>query len=38
MKNISIKATTFEGLGPIGKNEAIACKTIVLLQKIEKNI
>ena len=38
MKNISIKATTSEGLGPIGKNEAIACKTIVLLQKIEKNI
>jgi 2-C-methyl-D-erythritol 2,4-cyclodiphosphate synthase len=32
-KKISIKATTFEGLGPIGKNEAIACKTIILLEK-----
>ena len=31
--DISVKATTFEKLGPIGNNEGIACKTIALLQK-----
>ena len=31
--DISVKATTFEKLGPIGNNEGIACKTIVLLEK-----
>ena len=31
--NISVKATTFEKLGPIGNNEGIACKTIALLEK-----
>tara|TARA_Y100001936_G_scaffold254152_1_gene325813 strand:- start:16639 stop:17124 length:486 start_codon:yes stop_codon:yes gene_type:complete len=35
-KDLSIKATTFEGLGPIGNNEGIACKTIVMLEKIKK--
>ena len=35
-KDLSIKATTFEGLGPIGRNEGIACKTIVMLEKIKK--
>ena len=36
IKNLSIKATTFEGLGPIGKNEGIACKTIIMLELIKK--
>lgn len=31
--DISVKATTFEKLGPIGNNEGIACKTIALLEK-----
>lgn len=30
-KNISIKATTMEGLGAIGKGEAIACHAVALL-------
>lgn len=30
---ISIKATTFEGLGDIGRNEAIAASCVVLLEK-----
>ena len=30
---ISVKATTSEGLGIIGKDMAMACKTIVLLKK-----
>ena len=32
-KFISVKATTSEGLGPIGNNCAIACKTVVLINK-----
>lgn len=36
VKNISVKATTFEGLGPIGNNEGIACKTVILLRKTTK--
>lgn len=32
-KKISIKATTSEGLGPIGKGEAIAAQTVVLVSK-----
>mgnify|MGYP003320376482 CR=1 FL=1 len=32
---ISVKATTSEGLGIIGKDMAMACKTIVLLKKNE---
>ena len=36
--NISVKATTFEKLGPIGNNEGIACKTIVLLEKINNDL
>ncbi|HIC77363.1 MAG TPA: 2-C-methyl-D-erythritol 2,4-cyclodiphosphate synthase [Candidatus Dadabacteria bacterium] len=30
---ISVKATTSEGLGPIGMSMAIACKTVVLIKK-----
>jgi 2-C-methyl-D-erythritol 2,4-cyclodiphosphate synthase len=30
---ISIKATTMEGLGPIGEGKAIACHAVVLLGK-----
>ena len=33
--SISVKATTSEGLGIIGENMAIACKTIILLKKNE---
>ncbi|MBT3475670.1 2-C-methyl-D-erythritol 2,4-cyclodiphosphate synthase [bacterium] len=36
--NISVKATTFEKLGPIGNNEGIACKTIVLLEKMNNDL
>ncbi len=32
-RNISIKATTNEGVGDIGKGEAMACYSVVLLQK-----
>jgi 2-C-methyl-D-erythritol 2,4-cyclodiphosphate synthase len=31
---INIKATTHEGLGPIGKGEAIAAQAVVVLEKI----
>ena len=32
-ENISVKATTKEGLDSVGKNLAIACKTIILLKR-----
>lgn len=31
---VSVKATTFEKLGPIGRGEAIACEVVTLLEKI----
>jgi len=33
--NVSVKATTSEGLGEIGNDNAIACKTVVLLRNEE---
>jgi 2-C-methyl-D-erythritol 2,4-cyclodiphosphate synthase len=33
-KQIGIKATTHEGLGPVGKSEAIIAKTVALLKTI----
>ena len=36
ISNISIKATTNEGLGSIGKNEAIACYCISLCEEVNK--
>lgn len=32
-ENISIKATTMEGLGPIGEIKAIAAQSVILLEK-----
>ncbi|XFA98436.1 2-C-methyl-D-erythritol 2,4-cyclodiphosphate synthase [Candidatus Izemoplasma sp. B36] len=34
-KQVSIKATTFEGLGIVGKEEAIICEAVVLLESTE---
>lgn len=34
-KQISIKATTFEGLGIVGREEAIICEAVVLLESTE---
>jgi 2-C-methyl-D-erythritol 2,4-cyclodiphosphate synthase len=33
-KCVNIKATTAEGLGPLGREEAIACYAVVLITKI----
>ena len=33
LDQISVKATTFEKLGPIGREEAIACEAICLIEK-----
>ena len=30
---VSVKAKTGEGLGPVGRNEAISCEAVILLQK-----
>lgn len=37
-KQVSIKATTFEGLGIVGREEAIICEAIVLLEGTEFTI
>jgi 2-C-methyl-D-erythritol 2,4-cyclodiphosphate synthase len=34
VKRINIKATTTEGLGPVGRHEGMAAMCIVLLQDI----
>jgi 2-C-methyl-D-erythritol 2,4-cyclodiphosphate synthase len=34
-ENINIKATTLEGKGAIGKNEAISAEAVVLIEKIK---
>ena len=34
IENISVKAKTMEGLGPIGESHAIAADSVVLLEKI----
>jgi len=31
--SVGVKATTFEGVGPIGRGEAIACQAIALLRE-----
>lgn len=36
MSEISLKAKTMEGLGPIGERKAIAAQVVVLLQEIAK--
>jgi 2-C-methyl-D-erythritol 2,4-cyclodiphosphate synthase len=36
ISNVSIKATTNEGLGSIGKNEAIACYCVSLCEEVNK--
>jgi 2-C-methyl-D-erythritol 2,4-cyclodiphosphate synthase len=34
---VNIKATTFEGLGMIGKGEGIGAMCVVLIQSLKKN-
>ncbi len=36
MSNVSVKAKTNEGLGSIGKNEAIACYCVSLCEEVKK--
>jgi len=36
ISNVSIKATTNEGIGSIGKNEAIACYCVSLCEEVNK--
>jgi 2-C-methyl-D-erythritol 2,4-cyclodiphosphate synthase len=36
VSNISVKATTNEGLGSIGKNEAIACYCVSLCEEVKR--
>ena len=36
MSNISVKAKTNEGLGSIGRNEAIACYSVSLCEEVKK--
>lgn len=35
VKNVSVKATTFEGLGIVGEEKAIICEAVVLLESEE---
>lgn len=37
-KQISIKATTHEGLGMVGREEAIMCEAIVLIENVDRII
>jgi len=31
---IGVKATTLEGLGPLGRGEGIACHAVVLIKRV----
>ena len=35
VKNVSVKATTFEGLGIVGEEKAIICEAVVLIESEE---